>query len=131
MLAVDSYLQKYVIIRYFYTFGRNTKLNENGIVTPIGGTGKLNTYWADDGMLQYKVINGICVIHFHINLKLPTQADSVLVTEIPYCRMKVYEYFVAGDASSDPTIFYVEDNALKCDVGGAGRFIGTMCYPVI
>ena len=26
MLAVDSYLQKYVIIRYFYTFGRNTNL---------------------------------------------------------------------------------------------------------
>ena len=58
----------------------NTKANENGIVTPIGGTGNLNTYWASDGMLNYKVVNGLCIISFNINLKIPTQ-ESVLITD--------------------------------------------------
>ena len=110
--------------------GHNTKLNENGIVTPIGGTGNLNNYWVDDGMLQYKVVNGICVICFNIHLKLQAQEGAVLMTELPYCKLKVYEYFVS-DINSTPTIFYVEDNALKCGVGTVGRYIGCMAYPTI
>lgn len=124
-------LQKYKLSRYFYTDGRNTKANENGIVTPTGGTGNLNTYWASDGMLNYKVVNGLCIISFNINLKIPTQEGAVLITQIPYCKLKVYEYFVSEHVNSAPTIFYIEDNALKCGVGTVGRYIGSMCYPVI
>jgi hypothetical protein len=108
----------------------NTKANENGIVTPTGGTGNLNTYWASDGMLNYKVVNGLCIISFNINLKIPTQEGAVLITQIPYCKLKVYEYFVS-DINSTPTIYYVEDNALKCGVGAPGRYIGCMAYPTV
>lgn len=131
MPAFDSCLQKYVIMRYFYTAVRNTKATENGIITPTGGSGKLNTYWADSGMLNYRVVNGICIIHFNLDIKLQTQEAAVVMTDIPYCRMKVYTCITAAQSQQEPTIFYVEDNALKCGAGRAGKYIGCMAYPTV
>lgn len=109
----------------------NTNQNESGIAAPTGGTGRLNTYWADSGMLNYRVVNGICIIHFNLDIKLQTQEAAVLMTDIPYCQMKTYTCITAIQSQQESTIFYVEDNALKCGAGRAGNYIGCMAYPTI
>lgn len=109
----------------------NTKQNESGIAAPTGGTGRLNTYWADSGMLNYRVVNGVCIIHFNLDIKLQTQEAAVLMTDIPYCHMKTYTCITAIQSQQESTIFYVEDNALKCGAGRAGNYIGCMAYPTI
>lgn len=121
-----------------YTDGRNTnytKLNNDivsfGIKSPFSGTGTINTYWVDTGNVYYRVVNGICIVYFDLIIKTITIENAVLVTNIPYGWLGVYEFKINASATTDLTIFYIEDNALKCGAGNAGRYFGHMVYPTV
>ena len=112
-----------------------TKLNNDivsfGIKSPFSGTGTINTYWVDTGNVYYRVVNGICIVYFDLIIKTITIENAVLVTNIPYGWLGVYEFKINASATTDLTIFYIEDNALKCGAGNAGRYFGHMVYPTV